>query len=135
MWICNLLLKKRFTDVHSPSWILHISDSLGTPTSKQYMNVKERSLQSGVNLVPSFTCVRTPSRIFGRGKARKGLERECSLRMIYMMIYLTNRFQFAVRLFNKRSQMTSKCGKNKKWHTRRSHNSVSLFLPHKIKRN
>ena len=67
--------KKRFTDVHSPSWILHISDSLGTPTSKQYTNVKERSLQSGVNLVPSFTCVRTHSCIFGRGKARKGEER------------------------------------------------------------
>ena len=113
MWICNLLFKKRFTNVHSPSWILHISDSLGTPTSKQYTNVKERSLQSGVNLVPSFTCVRTPSCMFGRVKARKGLERECSLRMI-KYIYLTNRFQVAVRLFNDRSQMTSKCGKNKK---------------------
>ena len=41
MRICNLLFKKRFTDVHSPSWILHISASLGTPTSKQYTNVKE----------------------------------------------------------------------------------------------
>ena len=29
-------------------------------------------------------------------------------------IYLTNRFQVAVRLFSTRSQMTSKCGKNKK---------------------
>ena len=29
-------------------------------------------------------------------------------------IYLTNRFQVAVRLFSNRSQMTSKCGKNKK---------------------
>ena len=28
--------------------------------------------------------------------------------------YLTNRFQVAVRLFSNRSQMTSKCGKNKK---------------------
>ena len=27
---------------------------------------------------------------------------------------LTNRFHFAVRLFSYRSQMTSKCGKNKK---------------------
>ena len=30
------------------------------------------------------------------------------------LIYLTNRFHFAVRLFSYRSQMTSKCGKNKK---------------------
>ena len=30
------------------------------------------------------------------------------------MLYLTNRFQVAVRLFSYRSQMTSKCGKNKK---------------------
>ena len=30
---------------------------------------------------------------------------------IYIYIYLTNRFQVAVRLFSNRSQMTSKCGK------------------------
>ena len=30
------------------------------------------------------------------------------------MLYLTNRFHVAVRLFSNRSQMTSKCGKNKK---------------------
>ena len=42
------------------------------------------------------------------------------------MFKLTNRFQVAVRLFNSRSQMTSKCGKNKK-----VAQSVSLmFLPH-----
>ena len=29
-------------------------------------------------------------------------------------VKLTNRFQVAVRLFSNRSQMTSKCGKNKK---------------------
>ena len=31
--------------------------------------------------------------------------------------YLTNRFHVAVRLFSNRSQMTSKCGKNKKVRT------------------
>ena len=30
-----------------------------------------------------------------------------------LAIYLTNRFHVAVRLFSNRSQMTSKCGKNK----------------------
>ena len=29
-------------------------------------------------------------------------------------VFLTNRFHVAVRLFSNRSQMTSKCGKNKK---------------------
>ena len=29
-------------------------------------------------------------------------------------LWLTNRFHVAVRLFSNRSQMTSKCGKNKK---------------------
>ena len=29
-------------------------------------------------------------------------------------LHLTNRFQVAVHLFSNRSQMTSKCGKNKK---------------------
>ena len=31
-----------------------------------------------------------------------------------LYIYLTNRFHVVVRLFSNRSQMTSKCGKNKK---------------------
>ena len=30
------------------------------------------------------------------------------------LLYKTNRFQVAMRLFSNRSQMTSKCGKNKK---------------------
>ena len=47
-----------------------------------------------------------------------------------LMIYLTNRFQVAVRLFSNRSQMTSKCGKNKKV-AHKAQPSVSLmFLPH-----
>ena len=45
-------------------------------------------------------------------------------------IYLTNRFHVAVRLFSNRSQMTSKCGKNKKV-AHEAQPSVSLmFLPH-----
>ena len=45
-------------------------------------------------------------------------------------IYLTNRFQVAMRLFSNRSQMTSKCGKNKKV-AHEAQLSVSLmFLPH-----
>ena len=47
-----------------------------------------------------------------------------------LMIYLTNRFQVAVRLFSNRSQMRSKCGKNKKV-AHEVQLSVSLmFLPH-----
>ena len=46
------------------------------------------------------------------------------------LLYLTNRFHVAVRLFSKRSQMTSKCGKNKKV-THKAQPSLSLmFLPH-----
>ena len=45
-------------------------------------------------------------------------------------LYLTNRFQVAVRLFSNRSQRTSKCGKNKKV-AHEAQPSVSLmFLPH-----
>ena len=47
-----------------------------------------------------------------------------------LIIILTNRFQVAVRLFSNRSQMTSKCGKNKKV-AHEPQASVSLmFLPH-----
>ena len=44
-------------------------------------------------------------------------------------LYLTNRFDVAVRLFSNRSQMTSKCGKNKKV-THEAHFDVfcDLFL-------
>ena len=43
---------------------------------------------------------------------------------------LTNRFHVAMRLFSNRSQMTSKCGKNKKV-AHEAQPSVSLmFLPH-----
>ena len=45
-------------------------------------------------------------------------------------IHSTNRFQVALRLFSNRSQMTSKCGKNKKV-AHEAQPSVSLmFLPH-----
>ena len=46
------------------------------------------------------------------------------------VIFLTKRFHVAVRLFSNRSQMTSKCGKNKKV-AHEAQPSVSLmFLPH-----
>ena len=49
---------------------------------------------------------------------------------IYIYIYLANGFHVAVRLFSNRSQMTSKCGKNKKV-AHEAQPSVSLmFLPH-----
>ena len=47
-----------------------------------------------------------------------------------VQVYLTNRFQVAVRLFSNRLQMTSKCGKNKKL-AHEAQLSVSLMLlPH-----
>ena len=47
-----------------------------------------------------------------------------------LMGYLTNRFHVAARLFSNRSQVTSKCGKNKKV-AHEAQPSVSLmFLPH-----
>ena len=46
------------------------------------------------------------------------------------LLYKTNRFQVAVRLFSNKSQRTSKCGKNKKV-AHEAQPSVSLmFLPH-----
>ena len=43
-------------------------------------------------------------------------------------IYLTNRFHVTVRLFSNRSQMTSKCGKNKKSGTRGAAECVTDVL-------
>ena len=50
----------------------------------------------------------------------------CNANAVYIYVYLTNRFHVAVHLFSNRSQMTSKCGKNKKV----AHEVQSLmFLP------
>ena len=47
-----------------------------------------------------------------------GVFSQCAVRACLIkkdkMLHLTNRFHVAVRLFSNRSQMTSKCGKNKK---------------------
>ena len=44
--------------------------------------------------------------------------------------HLTNRFHVAMRLFSNRSQMTSKCGKNKKVAHEAQPNLSLMFLPH-----
>ena len=46
------------------------------------------------------------------------------------MLYLTNRFHVAVRLFSNRSQMTSKCRKNKEVAHEPPASVSLLFLPH-----
>ena len=46
------------------------------------------------------------------------------------VIYLTNRFHVAVRLFSNRSQMTSKCRKNKEVAHEPQASVSLLFLPH-----
>ena len=58
------------------------------------------------------------------------MQSQVQLRSLAALVYLTNRFHVAVRLFSNRSQMTSKCGSNKKV-AHEAQPSVSLmFLPH-----
>ena len=46
---------------------------------------------------------------------KRGIYYKYCLTCLYQItVRLTNRFHVAVRLFSNRSQMTSKCGKNKK---------------------
>ena len=47
-----------------------------------------------------------------------------------IVLYLTNRFHVAVRLFSNRSQMTSKCGKNKKVAHEAQPSVSQMFFPH-----
>ena len=49
---------------------------------------------------------------------------------LYRNINLTNRFHVAVCLFSNRSQMTSKCGKNKKVRHEAQLSVSLIFLPH-----
>ena len=49
--------------------------------------------------------------LFHLSQDQKWLSLQLSTVVLY---HLTNRFHVAVRLFSNRSQMTSKCGKNKK---------------------
>ena len=48
------------------------------------------------------------------------------------MYILTNRFHVAVHLFSNRSQMTSKCGKNKKVAHKLQMNVSLMFLLHSV---
>ena len=50
--------------------------------------------------------------------------------LVKLTVSLTNRFHLAVRLFSNRSQMTSKCGKNKKVAHEAQPNVSLMFLPH-----
>ena len=92
----------------------------------------------------SFTLLPTPSTtgslelisfsatesLITKGMFRLERKRELLFLSVNTMIALTNRFHVAVRLFSNRSQMTSKCGKNKKV-AHEAQPSVSLmFLPH-----
>ena len=46
------------------------------------------------------------------------------------LVYKTNRFQVAMSLFSNRSQMTLKCGKNKKVAHEAQPSASLMFLPH-----
>ena len=46
------------------------------------------------------------------------------------VVHLTNRFQVAMRLFSSRSQMSSKCGRNKKVANEAQPIVSLMFLPH-----
>ena len=48
----------------------------------------------------------------------------------HLLLKLTNEFPVVVHLFNNRSQMTSKCGKNKKVEQKAQLRVSLMFLPH-----
>ena len=89
--------------------------------SSLWGNESRQSLLYMVGL-PSYICRATEN--FSLSKANK------MNIYIYIYIYLTNRFQVAVRLFSNRSQMTSKCGKNKKVAHKAQPSASLMFLPH-----
>ena len=53
-----------------------------------------------------------------------------TLEQTIAIFYLTNRFQVAMHLFSNTSQMTSKCGKNKKVAHEAQLSASLMFLPH-----
>ena len=61
--------------------------------------------------------------------ATKLILREFFFIILEFPIYLTNRFQVAVRLFSNRSQMV-RCGKNKKVAHEAQPSASLMFLPH-----
>ena len=86
------------------------------------------------NHIPPFPCLAlrpatqaTTENVYG---AYSGHIEFQQIVLVIKSFYLTNRFHFAVRMFSNRSQMTSKCGKNKKV-AHEAQPSVSLMLlPH-----
>ena len=87
----------------------------------------------GLRVVESFALVKTVEGIAVVAISREtstGTDAGCNSCSGCEKRELTDRFYVAMRLFSNRSQMTSKCGKNKEvTHERQA--SVSLmFLPH-----
>ena len=83
-----------------------------------YISVRERIFLT-VKSVLKKRGKQSTVRKFWSPSSFVGLENPLRILNINSLLYKTNRFQVAVRLFNNRSQMTSKCSKN-----------TFLFLPH-----
>ena len=78
-----------------------------------------RELENYQHVIPEANVSHFPFIFFNLSGFSTLLVTTCLLRLFtqdfyHGTTYLTNRFHFAVRLFSNRSQMTSKCGKNKK---------------------
>ena len=88
-----------------------ISKFLLSQYSCPYISVRERIFLT-VNSVLKKRGKQSTVRKFWSPSSFVGLENPLRILNINSLLYKTNPFQVAVRLFNNRSQMTSKCGKN-----------------------
>ena len=99
--ICQLVCRLFLCRSHTPTWVWqHEFANFSLP------------YEGRLGTVPTFVNAHMfcASRKHFSKRARAGFDTDA----INCAINLTNRFHVAVRLFSNRSQMTSKCGKNKK---------------------
>ena len=96
---------------------LYINRSLNSVTVKPFIHLKTNSVSRTLYIVSRLSHpvrVNTSSTLVQSVNNSPITLPKLARHVIYIMFYLTNRFHVAVHLSSNRSQMTSKCGKNKK---------------------
>ena len=130
-------MTKYLTDIHS-----QLTTAPFVPFKKSTLTSSERLSINDCNSKTWHTLLMSPSRCAAAWAAWSRLasffwsfwccnkDSVKPVNPVHLNISLTNRFQVAMGQFSNRSQMTSKCGKNKKV-AHEAQPSVSLmFLPH-----
>ena len=116
-WASKIILKRQnFSTSHALRTLLTYAINITTHLWLKVLRFEPWSCQLFLGLFLFFSFSFFPFTLHSSSKDMLDkLRVKCTWKNIWRIsFYLTHRFQVALRLFSNRSQMTSKCGKNKK---------------------